>query len=57
MEKKQYIQPVSKEWLSLLSQIIALSTDNDNEFDSEGGWNAKDRNKKEEKTGNWSHLW
>lgn len=56
MEKKFYIEPRVNELRSALSQIIALSTD-EGGFDDGQGWDAKDRNKKEEKPGNWNHLW
>ena len=56
MEKKEYIKPILYLQAAALSQIIALSTD-EGGFDGGGGWDAKDRDKKEEKPGNWNHLW
>ena len=56
MEKKRYISPRWWVMTAALSQIIALSTDED-PFEGGGGWDAKDRDKKDEKKGNWNHLW
>ena len=55
MEKKKYIEPCVNFQQLALSQIIALSTDED-DFEGSGGWDAKGRDKEEPK-GSWNHLW